>query len=412
MRSILTLLFSCYAVLAFSQAAISDSGKTEFKKQVTAERPDYTIAYRILKNQVKLYPGNAELHYFLGYAADRMNSDDGNTLFQMKRDLTIEASEQFEIVNKLQPVYKGEYIVLDPYAKLSSIWGSLAQAYLASNMKDSAIWAFTEGKKRGGFIEPILHYNRQMLNSCSQNSILVTYGDNTTIPAWYLQAAENLRLDITIVDANLVSTDWYIKYLKRKGGLNISFTDEEIEKIGHIEFEPRYLTFTNPKDSSEKFTWQMRPTYQDKYILKGDRVMLNILKQYLFEKDIYFSSNSDSTWNLFLDSYLHDEGLVSRILPKGIELDEAPDSVSANLTNYSIEKLNAADINKSKDAIILLNNYRWAYYSNIARMLYNNQKTKARALKNEMELKFPLSKFPYAFERAADYFKELFEAID
>jgi hypothetical protein len=140
--------------------------------------------------------------------------------------------------------------------------------------------------------------------------------------------------------------------------------------------------------------------------------MLNILKQYLFEKDIYFSSNSDSTWNLFLDSYLHDEGLVSRILPKGIDLDEAPDSVSANLTNYSIEKLNAADINKSKDAIILLNNYRWAYYSNIARMLYNNQKTKARALKNEMELKFPLSKFPYAFERAADYFKELFEAID
>ena len=405
-------IFCFIGTTCFAQTTIADSGKTEFKKQAASEMPDYSVAYRILKKQVSLNPNNAELHYFLGYTIDRMNANEGSTMFELKKHLTIEASEQFEIVNKLEPKYKGEYIVLDPYAKLGSIWGSLAQAYLVRNLEDSATWAFEEGKRRGGFIEPILHYNRQLLNGCSRNAILVTNGDNITIPCWYLQSVENYRADVTIVDANLINTDWYCKYLKQKKKLDISFSDEEIEQIDYVEFDSRYFTISNPKDSTEKFTWKMKPTLYGKYILKGDRILLNILRENLFERDIYFNSNSDSTWNLFLDNYLHDDGLANKLLIKGFDFKEAADSVSSNYVNYTIEKLNAADINKSKDAIILLNNYRWAYYETISRLLFSNQKVKARVLKNEMELKFPLSKLPYSFEKAASYFNELFLKID
>ena len=87
-------------------------------------------------------------------------------------------------------------------------------------------------------------------------------------------------------------------------------------------------------------------------------------------------------------------------------------TVSANYANYSIEKLTADDITKSKDAIILLNNYRWAYYETISRLLFSKQKAKARVLKNEMELKFKLNKLPYSFEKAGSYFEELFRKID
>ena len=415
MKNILTIFFSCFAAICYSQppnqSSISDSGKVEFKKQSAAEKPDYSAAYRILKNQVKLFPNNAELHYFLGYTIDRMNAFDGNTMFEIKMGKTVEASEQFELVNKLSPQYKGEYVVLDPYAKLSSIWGSLAQSYLHRKLKDSAVWAFNEGKKRGGFIEPILHYNRQMLNSCSKNAILISNGDNITIPSWYLQEIENLRTDITIVDANLINTSWYPKYLKKEKQLNISFTDNEIDSIDYVEFKPRYITITNPKDSIQKFTWQLKPTY-GQYILKGDRILLNILKQNLFERDIYFNANSDTTWNLFLSDYLQDEGLVNKIRLKEIDLKGASDTVSINFSDYTIDKLAAAEINKSQDAIIVLNNYRWAYYNNIARLLFYKKKNKARILKNEMELKFPLSKLPYSFEGAAEYFKKLFSEID
>ncbi|MBK8608766.1 MAG: hypothetical protein IPL84_02120 [Chitinophagaceae bacterium] len=417
MKLFFTILISGFTSVGFSQSGglpsiIADSGKVEFKKQADADNPDYTLACRILKNQVNQFPDSAELHYFLGYAIDRLNSTEGSTMHQMKKELVIEASEHFEKVNTLQPIYTGEYIVLDPYAKLSSIWGSLAQSYRVRNLKDAALWAFTEGKKRGGFTEPTLHYNRQLLNSCSKNAIFVTLGDNVTIPVWYLQTVENFRTDITIVDANLINTDWYGKYLKNVVKLPISFTDEEIEKIDFIKFEKRNITITNPADSLEKFTWELRPTYLDNYILKGDRILLNILKENLFSRDIYFSSNSDSSSNLFLGNYMHNEGLVSKIRLKGIDFNEAADRISTNFSAYNIDNLDSADIAKSKDAIIILNTYRWAYFANIARLIDKGQKPKARILRNEMEAKFPLDKLPYAFPRAAVYFDKLFSELD
>ncbi|MGB4843163.1 MAG: hypothetical protein WBP16_01720 [Ferruginibacter sp.] len=411
MKSVL-FIFLFASGVCFGQTDITGSGKAEFKKQSLSEKPDYSIPYRILRTLIKQYPDSVELYYFLGYSIDRMNSGDGSTMFKQNRDMTIEASEAFETVNRLSPFYNGEYVVLDPYAKLSSIWGSLAQAYLVRGQKDSARWAFTEGKRRGGFTEPILHYNRQLLNSCAKNAILITVGDNISIPAWYLQEVENYRNDVTIVDASLINTSWYCKYLKNEQKLDISFTDTEIDRIDYVEFETRFLTITNPKDSTEKFTWQLKPTYLDKYVLKGDRILLNILKQSLFTRDFYFSFNSDSTWNLFLEDHLFNEGLADKLSTRSIELNTATDSVSANFKNYSIEKLAADEIKKSKDAIILLNNYRWAYYVNIGRLLREQENEKARILKNEMEIKFPLSKLPYPFEGAELYFKKLFDKID
>ena len=416
MKLILAIFLSCLAGYSFSQEngqnKISDSGKIEFNKQTTAEKPDYSTAYRVLKNQLKQYPNNAELHYFFGYTIDRMNAFDGSTMFELKKEKTLEASAHFETVNKLEPVYKGEIVILDPYAKLSSIWGSLAQAYLFRKLKDSAAWAFKEGKKRGAFIEPVLEYNRQMLNSCTKNAILVTSGDNITIPAWYLQEAENYRTDITIVDANLINTSWYTKYLKNDRNLSISFSNEEIDSIDYIEFKPSYITISNPNNSNEKFTWELRPTYLNNYILKGDRILLNILKENLFSRDIYFSFNSDSTWNLFLENYFMEDGLVNKVLKKGAELNAVADSVSVNLKNYTIDKLSTAEIAKSKDAIQLLNTYRWMYYTNIVRLLNNKQKRKAGKLKDEMLVKFPEEKLPYMSNAQKAYFDKLFEEFE
>lgn len=397
---------------ANKQQPVPDSGKQEFKKQAAAENPDYGKAYRMLKDQVKAHPDNAELHYFLGYAADRLNSAEGSTMNEMKKQLTLEASAHFEMVNKLQPVYKGELVVLDPYAKLSSIWGSLAQAYLIRKEKDSARWAFMEGKKRGGFIEPVLAYNRQLLANCADSSILVTYGDNITIPLWYLQEIEQYRTDVTVVDANLINTDWYPQYLKHEQQLKMSFTDEEIDKIDYVEFEPRFITISNPDDATEKFSWQLKPTYQNNYLLKGDRILLNIIKENLFTRDLYFSLNSDSTWNLHLAPYLFNEGLADKVLRKGIELHHASDSVSPQLARCSLTGIAESEIKKSQDAIFLLNGYRWMYYQNIVRLLNNKQKRKARVLKEEMNAKFPPEKLPYTSERHRAYFEALFTEFD
>ncbi|MBK8089492.1 MAG: hypothetical protein IPK31_17055 [Chitinophagaceae bacterium] len=259
MRTFISIISLLFSTLCFSQATttvetvIVDSGKYEFKLQAKKDTADYSKAFRILTNQVKLNPKNAEYRYFLGYTIDRLNADDGKGMFQLKK---------------------------------------------------------------GGFIEPILEFNRQLLKSCDKNAILVTYGDNITIPIWYLQTIENYRTDITVVDANLINTIWYSKYLKSERNLKISFSDAVIDTIEYKEWQSQQITVINSIDTTQKFSWELRPTYLDNYILKGDRILLDIFQQNFYSRPIYFNNNSDSSYNLFLTPYLVDEGLVNRVTTK------------------------------------------------------------------------------------------------
>ncbi|MFW2477599.1 MAG: hypothetical protein ACN4EP_11825 [Sediminibacterium sp.] len=412
---IITLFISIFCFsqgTTITEAVIVDSGKIEFKLQAGSDTSDYSKAFRILSNQVKLNPQNAEYRYFLGYAIDRLNAGDGNGMIQLKKEMTIKASEQFEEVNRLEPTYKGELVILGPYAKLTSIWGSLAEAYLNRRLIDSAKWAFAEGKKRGGFIEPILEFNRQLLNSCDENAILVSYGDNMTIPIWYLQTIENLRTDITVVDANLINTVWYPKYLKSERGLKMGLSNAEIDTIEYKQWEAQMVTISNPVDTTQKFSWELRPTYMDSYILKGDRILFDILQQNFFNRPIYFSNNSDSSYNLFLSPYLVDEGVVNRVAKTIFDYNNDTYTVSKNLYKYNIGKLSKDDIVKSSDAIIVLNGFRWAYFNNINQLVRQANYSKAKELTRLMIENFKVDKLPFVSIEAEKYFTKFFQQID
>lgn len=418
MRPFTTIISLFISTLCFSQVTttvetvIVDSGKYEFKLQAKRDTADYSKAYRILSNQVKLNPKNAEYRYFLGYSIDRLNADDGKGMYQLKKEMTIKASEQFEEVNRLEPVYKGELFILDPYAKLTSIWGSLAEAYLNRKLTDSARWAFSEGKKRGGFIDPVLEFNRQLLNSCDNNAILITYGDNITIPIWYLQTIENYRTDITVVDANLINTIWYPKYLKAERNLKLSFSDKVIDTIEYQQWQPQKVTITNLYDTTQNFSWELRPTYMDNYILKGDRILLDILQQSFYTRPIYFNNYSDSSYNLFLSPYLNDEGLVNRLTSKIFDYKADVVKVSKNLYSYNIDKLKKEDIAKSRDAAIVLNGFRWAYFNNVYHLMIHGNYEKANELIKLMVDKFPKDKLPFTSEEIEKYFADFFQQVD
>jgi hypothetical protein len=389
-----------------------DSGKIEFKKQSQSDTPNYSIAYRILSNQVNLNPKNAESRYFLGYTIDRLNSDDGSGMSNRTKEMTIKASEQIEEVIKLEPIYKGELLLLDPYSKLSSIWGSLAAAYLNRKLLDSAKWAFIEGKKRGGFIEPVLEFNRQLLNSCTENSLLVTYGDNISIPIWYLQTIENFRNDVIVVDASLLNASWYGKYLKREKHLKLSMTDFEIDTTDYILWPPKIVEIVSPNNNSEKFSWELKPTYMDQYLLKGDRILLDILKQNFYTNPIYFISGSDSTYNLHLNPYLIEEGLVNRVSSKSIEYKAHIATASSNLKTYTIDKIELKDIIKSRDAIQILNYYRWSYFSIISKIIELKDYDNAKEIATLIQKKFNTQKLPFASDEYEQYFINLINFLE
>jgi hypothetical protein len=396
---LITVLFSLLSLPGISQAlnfqALLDSGKAEFKRQLAEQTSNYTKAFGLFTEAVKRQPDNAEARYFLGYTIDRLNASDGSMMHLSKKQLTLKASEQFERVNALQRTYQGEILLLDPYSKLSSIWGSLAAAYLTQNNPDSAKWAFAEGKKRGGFIEPILEYNRQLLNSCEKNAILVTAGDNITIPAWYLQTIEKFRTDITIVDAGLINAGWYPKYLKNSLHLKMQLSDTEIDTIEYRPWTPKAISIKNPDDSTQVFNWTLKPTYFDQYILKGDRILLDIIQQNLYNRTFYFSGGPDSTYNLFLTDYLIDDGIVSKLILHKNDKTTPTTILSKNLYSYNIDKLDGQEIVKSKDAILALNGFRWTFYGNSYFLYSKGQKAEAKKLLEVMELKFSTRKLPY-----------------
>ena len=67
--------------------------------------------------------------------------------------------------------------------------------------------------KKGIYDPEFLVMPENLLKSCPPNAVLITYGDGDTYPLLYLQAVEQVRTDVRVVNSSLLSTPRYGQYV-------------------------------------------------------------------------------------------------------------------------------------------------------------------------------------------------------
>jgi hypothetical protein len=208
------------------------------------------------------------------------------------------------------------------------------------------------------------------LQSCAQNAILFTNGDNDTFPLWYVQEVEGVRTDVRVVNLSLLNTDWYVDQLRHKyydsDPILISWTQDKYI-LGKRDYIPLYdrnlqqpvelkdlvdfMGSDDPANQARNQSGEMvnyyptrkvvlkvdsaavmankvvTPDLADKivpymqielppsYLMKNDLVILNILANNNWKRPIYFATTVGADNYVNLQSYFQLEGLTYRVVP-------------------------------------------------------------------------------------------------
>lgn len=449
--SIFSIIFTiCFAVLlnscngtgkisANEYKKLLDSAKTMFKRSEALDLKDSLKKKELLQNSLSILErltksddSKQEAFYFLGYTMDRLynSSDPGNNIPNTSRTNTEKISAAFQKVININPTYSGEVLILGPYSKLTSNWGALALAYLSKNQVDSATWAFKEGKKAGGFNDVLLEFSRNLLNTLDQDAVIFVGGDNDTFPILYLQCVEGLRKDVTVINAPLLNSKWYINYVKKVNPVSkvVDFTmnDSEIQNVFSTDAiwkanDNYSINVSSVKNQSlsdvvanKSINLKMPGRQKNGNSIKlihSDLFVLDIVDKNFNSRPIYFAltaGNSD-VGVVGLNTHLQFEGLALKLVNK--ELDTKSiikgDKIFNLLCNvYKFSTLKSPIMANDKDLFAFTDLYRFIHMQT-ALYYYQMQPDKDKVIKvmknldeylNNNVIKIPDNEKPYVAE--------------
>lgn len=219
------------------------------------------------------------------------------------------------------------------------------------------------------------HLNaKAYLDSCQENAIMFTIGDNDTFPLWYMQEVENYRTDIKLVNSSLFATDWYIDQMKRAtydappipsqlthdeykyGTMDLIYhvppTEKFVDSIIPIDYFMRWVQSKNEVTLVETINDKLEKTYPsnklripvnketvlkngivkprdadlivpyidiviDPSALSKNRLlMLDMLANNKWERPIYFTGGASADEEyIWLKDYLQLDGLAYKLVP-------------------------------------------------------------------------------------------------
>ncbi len=300
---------------------------------------------------------------------------------------------------------------------------------------------------------------KMYLQSCQEDAILFTIGDNDTFALWYAQEIEEYRTDVRTVNTSLFATDWYIDQMKSaayKGKPIPSQLKHKFYRFGNndaIYYKPitkdtvpiktwmDWIENDNPKTKGDLQSGKKVNTFPSKHIripvdkeavlrngivslkdadlivpyidihLKGDLLfknrllMLDIIANNNWERPIYFTGGSygDDDF-LWMKDYLQLDGVTYKLVPILTKLDRRnPFEMGRIDTDLMYKNVTSWDWGNSEDPNIYhdpeTRKNAITYRSNLARLvealINEGKKEKAKEILDLAMEKMPVEYYEY-----------------
>jgi tetratricopeptide (TPR) repeat protein len=207
-------------------------------------------------------------------------------------------------------------------------------------------------------------YGYNLLQSCEENSLLFTNGDNDTFPLWFLQEVEGVRRDVRVINLSLLNTNWYIKQLRdREPKVTIPLADGFIDSVltdtQLVDLYKRVWPEAKvPKEFRElglEVAVKAQPGYD--LLRVQDFMVIGIVYWNQWRRPVHFAITIPESNRLGLEPYLRMVGMTMRLEPQR-ELGTDGEALARNLLErYRFRGVKDAAVYKDDNASRLLGNY-------------------------------------------------------
>ena len=176
-------------------------------------------------------------------------------------------------------------------------------------------------------------YARDVLASVDPYALIITTGDNDTFPLWHAQEVEGLRRDVSVMVLSLANTNWYLAQLQRRPPAPFPGAPAPATKWmsryylnGPADTLPPYILL---EQAATGAIGPIQVTVDPRvlgrpYLGRSDLAVLQIIKDQLGRRPIYFSSSTANIPDqMGLSPYLVNEGLVRRLMPAPVVANDS-----------------------------------------------------------------------------------------
>jgi len=238
-----------------------------------------------------------------------------------------------------------------------------------------------------------------ILNSCENNAILFTNGDNDSFPLWFCQDIMGIRQDVTVMNVNLLNIPQYaIKISRGLPDILASVQDSELVQL-EPSINPQVKEFISvlPKTRLEL---KLPSKDRKPYIMVADKLILRIIEENAWKHPIYFAATVSPDALIALKPYLSRGGLSSKLCPEPQANLNIPELEKQLTQTFRFRNFNDSSVwvekndREQEPSIALSQNYRSVFVELCNYYLHEgDNRKKAQELFNFMNQKIPQWRF-------------------